>query len=56
MSSRLFRGRPVRKEEATVPLNEALPRYAEAAERAMNEGAIPSEYRERVRSYFDRLK
>ena len=39
-----------------MTLGEALPGYADAAERAINEGAIPSEYREKVRSYFDRLK
>ena len=39
-----------------MTLSDALPTYTEAAERAMNEGAIPAEYRERVKSYFERLK
>lgn len=56
LSSKLVRGKPVNKEEATVPYAEALPAYAEAAEKAVSEGAIPPEYREHVRRYFEKLK
>jgi hypothetical protein len=50
------RGRPGTKEEATVPYSEALPSYVDAAEKAMNEGAIPAEYRDHVKKYFEKLK
>lgn len=56
LSSKLVRGKPVNKEEATVPYAEALPAYADAAEKAVTEGAIPPEYREHVRRYFEKLK
>lgn len=56
LSSKLVRGKPGTKESATVPYNEALPAYRDAAEKAMQEGSIPSEYRDHVRKYFDKLK
>ncbi len=56
LSSKLVRGRPRTREEATVPYADVLPDYVKTAERAVNEGAIPPEYREHVRKYFEQLK
>lgn len=55
LSKKLIRGRPDAKEGSTVPYKQALPQYREAFEKAMNEGAIPAEYREQVKQYFDKL-
>lgn len=56
LSSKLVKGKPSTKDKATVPYSEALPAYKDAAERAMSEGSIPSEYRDHVRKYFEKLK
>jgi hypothetical protein len=56
LSKKLIRGRPDSKEAATIPYQEALPVYRDAFEKAMNEGAIPAEYRDPVKKYFDKLK
>ncbi|MEK7449317.1 MAG: hypothetical protein AAB019_07505, partial [Planctomycetota bacterium] len=50
-----FKGVPDKKNEALMPIREALPVYKEAAEKAMNESAIPLEYKETVRQYFESL-
>ena len=55
LSKKLVRGRPDAKEGSAVPYKQALPAYREAFEKAMNEGAIPSEYRDPVKKYFDKL-
>ena len=54
-SKKLIRGRPERREDATVTYEEALPVYLESLEKALNEGAIPSEYRDSVKKYFESL-
>lgn len=55
LSKKLIRGRPDAKEGSAVPYKQALPQYREAFEKAMNEGAIPAEYRDPVKKYFDTL-
>ena len=54
-AKKLIRGRPERREDATVPFEEALPIYIESLEKALNEGAIPSEYKDSVKKYFESL-
>ena len=56
LSRKLIRGRPDAAGSATVPYQEALPAYQDAFEKAMNEGAIPAEYRDPVKKYFENLK
>ena len=55
LSRKLVRGRPDSKEGSAVPYKQAFPQYRDAFEKAMNEGAIPAEYREPVKKYFDTL-
>lgn len=52
---KLIRGKPEKKEDATVPYEEVLPSYRESMEKALNEGSIPSEYRDQVKEYFESL-
>ncbi|MHC4607265.1 MAG: hypothetical protein ACYTAF_10115 [Planctomycetota bacterium] len=52
---KLIRGKPDRKEDATVPFEEALPTYLKTIEKALQEGTIPSEYRDSVKKYFESL-
>lgn len=56
LSRKLIRGRPDAQDSATVPYQEALPAYRDGFEKAMNEGAIPAEYRDPVKKYFEKLK
>lgn len=51
-----MRGRPDLQEGGRVPLDDAMPAYHEAYESAIRSGAVPPEYRDSVRRYFDELR
>lgn len=46
----------IAEENSTVPLEQAMPKYLQEAEKALETDEIPSQYKERVKEYFNRIK